>query len=64
MHERNSVETIVDNDGIFWLNKKEGLNHESLQVTTVTYLSGHKKHRYEQVDEQKNNQTELLYAKN
>ena len=38
-----------------WLNEKhiEGLDYKNLWVTTVKYLSGHRKHRYELVDEQK-----------
>ena len=31
MYERNGIETIVDNDGILWLNEKhikEGLDHK------------------------------------
>ena len=58
-NEKNCVETIVDNDGILWLNEKhitERLDHENLQVTPLKYLSDHKKYRYKLVDEQKNNQ--------
>ena len=32
-YERNGIETIVDNDGILWLNEKhieEGLDHKNL----------------------------------
>ena len=62
-----NVDTIVDNDGILWLNDnhiEERLDHESLRLTTVKYLAGYRKHTYELVDEPKNNQTKLLYAKN
>ena len=37
-YERNSVETIVDFDGVLWLNEKhieEGLGHKSLRVITI-----------------------------
>ena len=36
-YETNGVETIVDNDGILWLNEKylEGLNHKRLQEITT-----------------------------
>ena len=33
-HERNGIETIIDNDEILWLNEKrikEGLDHKDLQ---------------------------------
>ena len=54
-YERNVVEPIVDSDGIFWLNENhiEGLDQKNLQVTTVKYPSGHRKHRYELGDELK-----------
>ena len=38
---RNGVETIVDSDGILFLNEKyieEGLDHKSLRVTTSSKL--------------------------
>ena len=61
-YERNVTETIVNRDGILWLNEKhiEGLDYKNLWVTKVKYLSGHRKHRYELVDEQK----EFLNTKN
>ena len=34
MYERNNIETIVDNDGILWLNGErieEGLDHRNLR---------------------------------
>ena len=36
-YETNGVETIVDNDGILWLNEKylDGLNHKRLQEITT-----------------------------
>ena len=38
MYGRNGVETIVDNDGILWLNEKhieEGLDHKDLRGITI-----------------------------
>ena len=57
-YERNGTETIVDNDEILCLNKKhieEEWNHKNLQETPTKYPSDCKKHRYELVDEPKNN---------
>ena len=66
MYEINGVETIVDSDGVLWLNKEhieEGLENKILRVTIVKYLSDHRKHRYELVDEPKKaNPSELLNA--
>ena len=64
---KNGVETIADSDGILWLNEKhieEGLSQKNFQMTTVKYLSDHRKRRYELIDEPKNNPTQFLYAKN
>ena len=39
-YERNGIETIVDNDGILWLNGKhieEGLDHKNLREITTKY---------------------------
>ena len=39
-YERNSIETIADNDGILWLNEKlieQGLNHENVREITAKY---------------------------
>ena len=39
---------------MLWLNEKhmeEELDHKYLAVTTVKYLSGHRKHRYKPLDE-------------
>ena len=50
MYERNGVETIVDNDGILWLNEKhieEGLYHKNVREVTTNYHSDHRKHMYE-----------------
>ena len=55
-YERNGIETIVDNDGVIWLNEKhreEGLDHKNLQEITTKYHSDHRKHRYELVEEPK-----------
>ena len=44
--EENSVKTVVDNDGIMWLNEnhiEQGLDHKKLLMTSVEYLSHHKK---------------------
>ena len=66
-YESNSIETIVDNDGILQLNEKhieEGLDHKNLREITVKYHSDHRKQRYELVGEPKNNATEVLLTKN
>ena len=37
-HERNGVYTIVDNDGILWLNEKhveEGLDHKNVREISI-----------------------------
>ena len=37
-YEKNGVETIIHNDGIFWLNEKyieEGLDHKNLGEITI-----------------------------
>ena len=63
--KKNDVETTVDSDEILWLNEKyveEGLAF-NLRVITVKYPSDHRKHRYELVDEPKNNPTEFLMCK-
>ena len=54
-YERNVVETIVDIDGILWLNEKyiEGLDHKNLQVITIKYPSGYRKHRCKPVNKPK-----------
>ena len=38
------------------MKNREGLDHKNLWVTTLKYLSNHRKHRFEIVDE-KNKQT-------
>ena len=52
-YKKNGLETIVDNDGILWLNEKhmeEELDHKNLRAITLKYLSNHRKHIYELVD--------------
>ena len=46
-YERNGAETIVDSEGILWSNEKniDRLDYQNLQLTTVKYLSDHRKHR-------------------
>ena len=64
--ERNGLETILDSDGILWSNKKlieEGLDYNSLRVATVKCPSGYRKHRYELVDEPKNQITKTKQKK-
>ena len=54
MYAKRVVETIVNNDGMLWLNEKhieEGLYHKNVWMTTVKHLSDHRKHRYELVEE-------------
>ena len=55
-YERNGIETIVDNDGILWLNEKyieEGLDHKDFQEITTKYNSNNRKDRFELVEEPK-----------
>ena len=56
-YERNGTETIVDNDEILCLNGKhiEEEWDKDLQEIPIKYPSDCKKHRYELVDEPKNN---------
>ena len=52
-YEKNGIETIVDNDGLLWLNEKnieEGLDHKNLREITTKYNSNHRKHRYELIE--------------
>ena len=55
-YESNGVETIVDSNGILWLNErhiKDRLDHKNLWMTTGKYISDHKKYRYQLVDKPK-----------
>ena len=57
------VENGVDNYEILWLNEKhikEGLDQKNLGEITIKYHSDHRKHKYEIIDEPKNNLTEFL----
>ena len=59
----NGVESKQDNYGILWLNEKhaeEGLNQKNSPQITKTYLSDHRKHRHELLDEQKNQSNRLF----
>ena len=54
--ESNGKETIIDNDGILWLNEKhieEGLNQKILQQIATNCNWNHRKHKYELVEESK-----------
>ena len=42
MYEINAIQTLVDDDGILWLNEKhieKGLDHKHLQEIKITYHS-------------------------
>ena len=57
-YERNGVlvKTIVDNDGIFWLNeqyKEEGIDCSNLPEITIKYHLDHRNHRHWLVDQPK-----------
>ena len=50
---KDGIETILDKDGILWLNEKhkeKDLDHKNFLATT---LSNHSKHRYELIGEPK-----------
>ena len=56
MYEKIEIETILDNDGILWLNKKhieEGLDCKNLREIKTKYHSDHRKHKYKLVEEPK-----------
>ena len=66
-YERNGKETIVDDDGILWLNEKymeEGSDHKNLWKITTKYNSNHGKHRYELVEEPKKQVNRMFIHKN
>ena len=46
-YKRNGIETILDNDGIVWLNGKyieERLDHKNLREVAIKYHSDYRKH--------------------
>ena len=46
MYERNGIETIVEKNGMLWLNinrTKEGLDQKNLKWITIKYHSDHRK---------------------
>ena len=52
-YKRNGIKTIVDNEGVLWLNEKhieKGLDHKNVRETTIKYHSYYRKHRYELAD--------------
>ena len=54
--EENGVEVVVDKYSIKWSNEKhieEGLDHANLPIVTRRYSLEYRKHRYELVDEPK-----------
>ena len=57
-NERNGIETIVDNNEIFWLNEKHiekfRLYQKNVWEIMIKYHSDHRKHKYKLVEEQKN----------
>ena len=63
---KNGIETIVDNDGILWLNEKhveEGLDHKNLRATTLKELSDHRKSIYQLVDKPKKQPNRIFIDK-
>ena len=62
----SDVETIVDDNGILWLNEKhiwKGLDHKNVRLITGKYLPDHRKHRYEPVDEPKKQSDRIFIDK-
>ena len=56
-YENNDIEAIVDGIGTLWLNEKhteEKLGHKNLPAITNKYDQAYKKHKYELVNEPKN----------
>ena len=55
-YEKNSIETIIDNDGILKLNEKhleEGLVHKNLREITIKFHSDPREHDYQLTGEPK-----------
>ena len=62
-YERDCKETIVNNDGMLWLNEKhvkKGLGHKNLWEITRKYHSEHRNHIWTSRRTKKNNVTEFL----
>ena len=59
MYERNSVEKIVDNDGIFWLNEKD-----IEKILDHKLFSDCGKDRYQLTDEPKKQSNKIFIGKN
>ena len=56
MHEKSSIETILDKDDMLRLNEKhitEGLDHKNLLIISKKYFSNFTKHRHEPADRPK-----------
>ena len=56
MHEKSSIETILDKDYMLGLNEKhitEGLDHKNLLIISKKYFSNFTKHRHEPADRPK-----------
>ena len=59
----NGAETIADSDGVLFKNIGGQLDHKNLQMTAAKYLSNHRKHRYELVDETKTQSNRIFIHK-
>ena len=56
MHEKSSIETILDKDDMLGLNEKhitEGLDHKNLLIISKKYFSNFTEHRHEPADRPK-----------
>ena len=64
---KNGIETIVDNDGILWLNERhieEGLDYKNLRETQYHIIQITENKDMNQQKNQKNNAIEFLQKKN
>ena len=60
--KRNGIETIIDNDGILWLNEKrieERLDHNNLRKIATKHNSNNRKRGYELAEEPKKQVTRI-----
>ena len=63
-YEGNGIETIVDNDGLLWLNEKhieEGLDYKNLWEIKTKYHSDQRKHFTKRTIS--DNKTKLVHLK-